>query len=320
LDIVRADRLLSILLLLQARGRMSTRDLADRLEVSRRTVFRDLEALSSAGVPVVADRGPAGGVQLLEGYRTDLTGLTESELEALFAFSGSGLAADLGMRAELERASNKVTTAAGRTATTRLRQRVLVDTRRWGAPPEAPPHLATVQDALWADRRVRLRYPKSGDGERDVVVEPYGLVAKAGNWYLLAAVGDGLRVYRVSRIQRAEVLPERFERQPDFRLEAAWDAQVGSFPPRDQVQVEVRVAPAVAARFARVAGDSLTAPLDDDGRAVLAFPAVGAAAATLSGFGDDVEVLSPPELRERLADLGRRLVARYTGPDSVSRT
>jgi predicted DNA-binding transcriptional regulator YafY len=310
---MRADRLLSILLLLQARGRMSTRDLADRLEVSRRTVFRDLEALSSAGVPVVAEHGPAGGVQLLEGYRTDLTGLTEPELEALFAFSGSGLAADLGMRVELERASNKVTTAAGRSAATRLRQRVLVDTRRWGAPPEAPAHLATVQDALWAERRVRLRYPRSGEGARDVVAEPYGLVAKAGNWYLLAAVGESLRIFRVSRIEDAEVLPERFERPADFQLEAAWAAQVGSFPPRDQLQVEVRVAPEVAARFARVVGDSMTAPVHD-GRATLAFPALGAAAATLSGFGDGVEVLSPPELRERLADLGRRLVTLYAAP------
>src|SRR5690348_8511028 len=152
---MRADRLLSILLLLQAHGRMSAAELARRVEVSRRTVFRDLEALSGAGIPVVSDRGPNGGAYLLGGYRTDLTGLTESELEALLAFGGQGPAADLGLGPELDQASRKLAVAAGQGRGGRLQERVLVDGERWFRTAPVPPHLARLQDALWSDRRLR---------------------------------------------------------------------------------------------------------------------------------------------------------------------
>src|SRR5215472_13328824 len=155
---MRADRLLSILLLLQAHGRMTGGDLASRLEVSRRTVYRDLDALSGAGVPVVTDRGPNGGVSLLDGYRTDLTGLTEAEVEALLAFGGRGPAADLGYGAELDQASRKLAVAARQTAAGRLQERVLVDGERWFGTAPVPAHLSRVQDALWSDRRLRMRY------------------------------------------------------------------------------------------------------------------------------------------------------------------
>jgi predicted DNA-binding transcriptional regulator YafY len=314
---VRADRLLSILLLLQARGRMTTRDLSGRLEVSRRTVFRDLEALSVAGVPVVTERGPEGGVYLLEGYRTDLTGLTEAELEALFAFSGSGLAADLGMKPELDRASHKVSAAAGRPLTVHPRQRVLVDTQRWGAPPAATPHLGTVQDAVWAERRLRLLYQGPGQRAREVLVDPYGLVAKAGRWYLLGAVDGSLRTYRISRIEEAAMLSEGFERPSGFDLETAWTAQVAGFLPGDRHEVEVRVPPETAALFARVMGDSMSRPIQDGG-AHVEFPSLGAAAAVLAGFGGMVEVLAPPALRAQLAELGRQLVETYGRPAPVT--
>src|SRR5438094_176617 len=137
---MRADRLLSILLLLQAHGRMSAAELARRVEVSRRTVFRDLEALSGAGIPVVSDRGPNGGAYLLGGYRTDLTGLTESELEALLAFGGQGPAADLGLGPQLDRASRKVAAAARRESAGRLRARVLIDSERWYQTARVPRH------------------------------------------------------------------------------------------------------------------------------------------------------------------------------------
>src|SRR5438132_11149446 len=181
---MRADRLLSILLLLQAHGRMSAGNLARRLEVSRRTVYRDLDALSGAGVPLVTDRGPNGGAYLLGGYRTDLTGLTETELEALLAFGGQGPAADLGFGSQLDRASRKVAAAARRESAGRLRARVLIDSERWYQTARVPPHLARVQDALWLDRRVRLRYRRSLDRVVERIVGPYGLVAKAGPWDL----------------------------------------------------------------------------------------------------------------------------------------
>ena len=240
---MRADRLLSILLLLQAHGRLSAGALADRLEVSRRTVCRDLDALGAAGVPVVTDRGPNGGAYLLGGYRTDLTGLTEPELEALLAFGGQGPAADLGLGVELDQASRKLAVAAGPSRAGRLQERILVDGDRWFRTASVPPHLARVQDALWSDRRLRLRYRRGLDRVVDRTVEPYGLVCKAGTWYLLAGVGGQPRVYRVSRIEDAELTEEGFERPAGFDLRAAWTAQVGNFKSSapERVSVTVRV-------------------------------------------------------------------------------
>jgi predicted DNA-binding transcriptional regulator YafY len=310
---VRADRLLSILLLLQAHGRLSAGHLAERLEVSRRTVCRDLDALSAAGVPVVTDRGPNGGAYLLGGYRTDLTGLTEPELEALLAFGGQGPAADLGLGAQLDQASRKLAVAAGPSRTGRLQERVLVDGERWFRTAPVPAHLAHVQDALWSDRRLRLSYRRGLDRVVERTVEPYGLVCKAGTWYLLAGIGGEPRVYRVSRIEDAELTDEVFERPAGFDLRAAWAARVGSFTgaaPTERVAVTVRVDPAVSGQFTRLVGDQVV-DRPGGGVAVLDFPACEAAVSVLIGFGGAVEVLDPPDLRERLAEIGRQLSGLY---------
>jgi predicted DNA-binding transcriptional regulator YafY len=309
---VRADRLLSILLLLQAHGRLSAGDLAERLEVSRRTVCRDLDALSSAGVPVVTDRGPKGGAYLLGGYRTDLTGLTEPELEALLAFGGQGPAADLGLGAQLDQASRKLAVAAGPSRVGRLQERVLVDGERWFRTAPVPPHLAHVQDALWSDRRLRLRYRRRLDRVVERTVEPYGLVCKAGTWYLLAGVGGEPRVYRVSRIEDAQLTEEAFERPAGFDLRAAWAARVGSFTGTapERVSVTVRVEPAVSGQFSRLVGDQIV-DRPGEGVAVLDFPACESAVSLLVAFGGAVEVLDPPDVRERLAEIGRQLSALY---------
>jgi predicted DNA-binding transcriptional regulator YafY len=309
---MRADRLLSILLLLQAHGRLSAGDLAARLEVSRRTVCRDLDALSSAGVPVVTDRGPNGGAYLLGGYRTDLTGLTEPELEALLAFGGQGPAADLGLGAQLDQASRKLAVAAGPSRAGRLQERVLVDGERWFRTAPVPPHLARVQDALWSDRRLRLRYRRGLDRVVDRTVEPYGLVCKAGTWYLLAGVDGQPRVYRVSRIEDAQLTDEAFERPAGFDLRAAWAARVGSFKGTEpeRVSVMVRVEPAVSGQFSRLVGD-LIVDRPGDGLAVLDFPACESAVSMLVAFGGAVEVLEPADVRERVAEIGRQLSALY---------
>jgi predicted DNA-binding transcriptional regulator YafY len=309
---MRADRLLSILLLLQAHGRMSAADLARKLEVSRRTVYRDLDALGSAGVPVVTDRGPNGGAYLLGGYRTDLTGLTETELEALLAFGGQGPAADLGLGPHLDRASRKLAVAARRDRAGRLRERVLIDSERWFRQASVPPHLTKVQDALWLDRRLRLRYRRTLDSVVDRTVEPYGLVCKAGTWYMLAGVRGEPRVYRVSRIEDAEMTDETFERPPAFDLRSAWAAQVGRFKSSgpESVMVKVRVDPDVSGQFARVVGDQVV-ERPSDGVVVLDFPACEAAVSLLAAFGRAVEVLEPQEVRQRLADIGRQLSSLY---------
>jgi predicted DNA-binding transcriptional regulator YafY len=311
---VRADRLLSILLLLQAHGRMSAADLAGRLEVSRRTIFRDLDALSGAGVPVVADRGPNGGAYLLGGYRTDLTGLTETELEALLAFGGQGPAADLGLGPQLDRASRKLAVAARRDNAGRLRERVLIDSERWFRTAPVPPHLARVQDALWLDRRLRVKYRRSLDRVVERMVDPYGLVCKAGTWYMLAGVGGEPRVYRVSRIEDAEIADETFERPAGFDLRSAWAAQMGRFKSSgpERVSVKVRVDADVSGQFTRVIGDHVV-DRRGDLEVVLEFPAHEAAVAMLAPFGGSVEVVEPQDLRQRLAEIGRQLSRLYNG-------
>jgi predicted DNA-binding transcriptional regulator YafY len=308
---MRADRLLSILLLLQAHGRMSAAELARRLEVSRRTVYRDLDALSGAGVPVVTDRGPNGGAYLLGGYRTDLTGLNEIELEALLAFGGQGPAADLGFGSQLDRASRKLAVAA-RASAGRLRERVLIDGERWFRTAPVPPHLTRVQDALWLDRRLRLRYRRSLDRVVDRTVEPYGLVCKAGTWYVLAGVQGEPRVYRVSRIEDAEMTDESFERPAGFDLRSAWAAQVGRFKGSgpERISVKVRVDPEVSGPFTRVIGDQIIERLSD-GVVVIDFPVSEAAVSLLAPFGRSVEVLEPQEIRRRLAEIGRQLAGLY---------
>lgn len=315
---MRADRLLSILLLLQANGRMSAGTLARRLEVSRRTIYRDVEALGAAGVPVVVDQGRDGGVSLLAGWRTDVTGLTEQELSALLAFAGSGPAADLGLGADAGRAAQKVAAAArppghAAPAGTRFHDRVLVDNDPWMAPRRVPPHLARVQDALWSDRRLQMRY-RRGDGTvSERLVEPYGLIAKNGVWYLLAGTPAGVRTFRVSRVEEAVVTGESFQRPPGFDLERVWHQHTAAVRPPERFAVTVRADPVEAAQFLRLAARFIR-PADspDDPTIVVAeFAAPGEAAFYLASFGDTVEVLDPPEVRERLAEIGRRLSARY---------
>lgn len=311
---MRADRLVSIMLLLQANGRMTAGDLAERLEVSRRTIHRDLEALGMAGVPVVVDRGAAGGASLVDGYRTELTGFSEPELRALLAFGAGDLAADLGMGSALDSASRKLAAAAGEGRTRSLQQRVLIDGDTWSRMRTVPEHLARVQNALWSERRLRLRYRR---GEQRVVertVEPYGLVSKRGTWYLLAGIDGTRRVYRVSRIEDAEILPETFERPCDFDLASAWGEAVASFRAAPPVRVVVRPRPDRAAAVACVYGESVV-ERRPDGLLELEFPSVEAAAGMLAGFGGSLEVVSPGALRRQLGAIGQELLAMYVDPD-----
>lgn len=309
---MRADRLLSILLLLQTHGRLSAADLARRLEVSRRTVFRDLEALSAAGVPVVSEHGPRGGAYLMGGYRTDLTGLSEPELEALLAFGGRGPASDLGLGSHLDQASRKLVAANRPRASGRLQERVLIDSDHWTRGASVPPHLSQVQDALFSDRRLRLRYRRGLDRVVERTVEPYGLVSKAGTWYLLAGVDGKPRIYRVSRIEDAEATEDSFERPAGFDLKQVWAAQVirfkDSLPPH--YPVTVRVKPTQSELFTRTLGDRIISHSEDN-VAVLDFPACEAAVSMLTGFGGAIEVLDPQDVRSRLAEIARELTALY---------
>ncbi|HEX4361645.1 MAG TPA: WYL domain-containing protein [Pseudonocardia sp.] len=236
---MRASRLLSLLLLLQNRGRLTAHALADELEVSARTVYRDVESLSAAGVPIYADRGPAGGYQLLDGYRTRLTGLTSDEADSLFLAGVPGPAADLGLGGALAAAQLKLTAALPaelRDRASRVSDRFHLDAPGWFRDTEHTPYLSDLAAALWRDRRIAVRYRRWGSEEVDRELDPLGLVLKAGVWYLVAigrapdavetpaprgAPGQP-RTYRVSRVLAVRDCPGRVRRPEGFDLAGFW--------------------------------------------------------------------------------------------------
>jgi predicted DNA-binding transcriptional regulator YafY len=305
---VRATRLVSLLLLLQTRGRLTAAELAERLEVSVRTVHRDVESLGEAGVPIEAVRGPAGGYRLAGGYRTRLTGLTADEAGALFAAGIPGPAAELGLGGELAAARLKVLAALPselQERATRASRLFHLDSRRWFRAEDRVPHLPSLAAAVWSGCRVRVRYR---EGRRVVqrTLDPLGLVLKGGAWYLVARRSAGMRVYRVSRVAAVRALDEVFERPPEFELAAFWDEWSRAFEQgRPQVEVTVRVAEDVR-RY--LPGEPR---LTEDGRAVVAFENLGEAYRELLRFGTGVEVLEPAELRERVAETSREVASMY---------
>ncbi|MFD8702580.1 helix-turn-helix transcriptional regulator [Kitasatospora sp. NPDC059648] len=314
---MKADRLLSILLLLQTRGRVPATELAERLEVSVRTIYRDVESLSAAGVPVFTERGRHGGVNLLPGYRTDVTGLTADEARALFVLSARGAHSDLGLDGALGSALRKVMAALPaphRPAAERVSERILVDPARWMQSSQAGaadgPDLGELQYAVFADRRLRLRYRHSGTpAPVEYTVDPYGLVNKAAVWYLVADLHGEPRLFRADRVLTAETTEETVRRRAGVALGEAWAAlreQVERLP--KDVPARVRVRRGRLDMFLRIHGGRVTAPPPDSGAGpaeewvelALAFPAP-AAVRSLLAFGADVEVLAPAAARRELA-------------------
>lgn len=317
---MRSQRLLSLLLIMQSRGRTTAPEVARELEISVRTVYRDVAALSAAGVPVYTEQGHGGGIRLLDGYRTDVTGLTAAESRALVALTGRALPDDLGLGTALSSAVHKLIAAvpaSQREEAQRARQRVLVDHTGWyrAAPPT--PLLGIVQEAVWADRRLRVRY-RHGDGRgADYRLDPYGLVVKAGVWYLVAASAGLARLYRVDRVGAAEVLDEPADRPPDLDLPALWARLRDEFEAQDSVRVRLRVARESVQLLLRVTDGRRTGDVavddHDDGAPVveLAFPSAELARITLLGFGAAVEILRPDELRAEVLAAARQVVALY---------
>ncbi|MGV9906210.1 helix-turn-helix transcriptional regulator [Streptomyces sp. NPDC003388] len=321
---MKSDRLLSILLLLQTRGRVPARELAGRLEVSVRTIYRDVEALSASGVPVYAERGRHGGIELLAGFRTDVTGLTADESRALFILAAQGAHAALGLDTALGSALRKVMAALPaphRPAAEVASRRVLVDATRWLSGPRQAADLEVLQDAVFSDRRLRLRYRHSGDQEPSTyTVDPYGLVAKAGVWYLVADRRGAPRLFRADRVRSARLLDDPVRRRPGVELADAWEVlrrQVEDRP-GDGVDVTVRVRRERLDMFRRMAAAQLTEVCDDDGAsdwvtARLTYPVLRAVRQLL-GFSDQVELVGPPEARAELLRAVRSVTALYQQP------
>ena len=318
---MRADRLLSLLLCLQSRGKMTARQLAAELEVSVRTVYRDLEALGAVGVPVVATGGPGGGCRLMEGWRSPLLGISAEEATALLAVSAGGPLERIALGDALAQARLKLLAslpAGSRDRTSSAAARFHFDTRAWFKPAEPVPHLAVLVDAVRQDRRLRITHTR-GDGRTSTrSVDPLGLVAKAGVWYLVARSSRGIRAHRAARITRAELLPEVFPRDPAFALADFWADWTERWEASlDRLPVSVRITTAGLAVLPEVLGDTTSAaratPDPEDGwhRLVLHFDSPLAARRRLLGFGPDVEVLEPAEVRAGLAETAERTAARY---------
>ena len=323
---MRADRLLSLALLLQARGAATARALAAELGVSVRTIYRDLEALSAAGVPVVTEAGPGGGCRLMDGYRFPLRGLRPDEAEALLILGVPAVLHDLGLAGALTAAHRQIRVTAGLTAAALVH----LDMPRWFGGQEEVPCLRDLARALRLGRKLAIRYPPPDRDPR--VVGPLGLVNKAGTWYLVArsegrASGawdgggsGGVRVYRAGRVSTVQVLAESVERPADFELAAFWAHWSAEFEAsRPRLEVRLAASPDALSAFGEVFGpaaapalEAATPPGPDGWRVMtLSFEHERAAVHRLAGFGDQVEVLDPPAVRAELLATAREILGRY---------
>ncbi|NUV99911.1 YafY family protein [Streptomyces sp. CAI 127] len=322
---MRAGRLISLLLLLQNRGRMTAHELAVELEVSVRTVYRDVEALGAAGIPVYGDAGHGGGYSLLDGYRTRLTGLTTDEARAVFLAGLPGPAADLGLGEVLAGAQLKLRAALPdglREQAVRVQERFHLDAPGWYGNADETPHLTAVAVAVWNRYAIRVRYRRwkaPTDVERRL--EPYGLVLKAGRWYLVAAADGGSpRTYRVDQVLELRALDEPFEPPAAFDLAAYWREHLAGFHTRLRTGVAVvRLSPRGIARVRerlgqvtdRAVTETGTAEADGWTRATVPIESLDHAHTEFLKLAADLEVVEPAELRDRLAATARELAALY---------
>ncbi len=322
---MRADRLFSIVLLLQSHHQLTAQDLARRLEVSARTIHRDMDALSAAGIPVVAERGIGGGWSLLGEYRTNLTGLNEAEIQSLFVIKPSRLLADLKLEKAAEGALLKLLAALPsiyRRGAEYARQRIHVDVTGWSRTEESVPLLHVLQDAIWQERKVQMTYQRGGCHAVERLVDPLGLVAKGSVWYFVAAVEGDVRSYRVSGVQRAELTEESCARPPDFDLASFWEQSsarfrlnLGRYHARVRVHPDIIPRMRYAGRFARV---EQTGHTDEQGwvQCSLWVDAEELACEYALSFGTQLEVLEPPALRKKVIDAAKSIATFYTQRDA----
>ena len=302
---------------------MTAASLATELEVSERTIHRDVEALSAAGVPIYAERGPHGGIQLVDGYRTRLTGLTGDEAEALFLSGLPGPAAELGLGTVVAAARLKVLAALPselRARASRLVERFHLDAAAWFHASEPVPHLSVLADAVWEARRVTVGYRRAG-GEVDRILDPLGLVLKAGVWYLVASSDGQVRTYRISRFSRVSASDRTFERPASFDLAAHWRDSIAAYEAsQPRIEITVRVDPRAIGLLADLVGE----------RSVRAAERIGEDEATgwkhlrltvdwpeevpgrLVALGDRVEVVGPAEIRDEVRSIAERVLSRYS--------
>ncbi|CCE07881.1 conserved hypothetical protein [Bradyrhizobium sp. STM 3843] len=320
---MRASRLLSILTTLQARGRATAPELAEACEVSVRTIYRDVDALAAAGIPVYAERGSEGGFRLLDGYRVRLNGLSPTEADALFMAGLPGPAAALGLDGAMNAAQAKLVAALPaslRPNARRMQARFHLDAPAWFGEAEEPQHLRMIADALLADRVIDIRY-QSWRAEKRRRLAPLGLVLKSGSWYLAGQIDGTVRTYRVARILDCSARDETFAPPSDFDLAAYWHTaterlEAELHPNEAKVRLSprgVRLLEVVSQPYVR-ARTRISETADADGWRIATIP-IGMtawhAATELLRFGPDAEVLEPAGLRDMMAELARAMAERY---------
>lgn len=320
---MRTERLLRLVGLLRAHGRLSATELARRLEVSPRTVMRDVDALSLAGVPVYAERGRGGGYALLPGYRPDAEDLTDAESRALFVASGAGVAEALGMGGDYTTALRKLATGMPEAQTGRVGralERIVIDPGGWSGRGDHPALLRDLLEAVEADRRVRAVYRAASSGwSGRRTLDPWGLVLGGQAWYLVAAHRGTPHTYRVDRFETVRVLDQPARRPASLDLLATWQALRKAWQSRPAVTVTIRVrrdqADLARRQLAMVLLGSVERRDDGPDHVVLTAPvnSLRGLAGIFVGFGDWVEVLDPPEARDVMRAVARESLAAHAG-------
>jgi predicted DNA-binding transcriptional regulator YafY len=313
---MRADRLLSILLLLQVNRRLTARELARRLEVSERTILRDMDALSVSGVPVVAERGAGGGWSLMEEYQTRLTGLSPAEIQSLFLARPPKLLADLGLKQQAEAAWIKLHAAlpeSSRAQAEFVRGRILFDPRGWRDPAESIACLPVLLDALWRERRVRFVYQGIACEAHERSVDPQALVARGSTWYLIANVENAPRTYRVSRMRDAVVLEDAATRIAGFDVAEWWERSSTEFRERLPRYHATFLADPEAMKWIRYRGWRLEeeVPEGERVRVRIRFDVEEEAVQFALGLGGRVDVVEPAALRELVLAGARAVLGNY---------
>jgi predicted DNA-binding transcriptional regulator YafY len=319
---MRADRLISLMMLLQERKRMTAKALSEELEVSIRTIYRDIDALSLAGIPVYAVEGPGGGFSLVDSYRTSLTGLARQEIQAFFMLTVPGPLADLGIAKQLKSTILKLTSALPGNTTSQaeyVKNRLYLDPARWFQNDKPSPFLKLIQEAVWNDKKIEITYKKQSSSGEKQTVSPYALGAKAGVWYLVAETDRGMRVYRVSRIREIKLLDSGFSRDSGFELETFWKLWVEEYKdslPEYRVRMEVEEKKLSELRNV-TRPDFLeavkTGTKNSNDRTVceFVFERMEEARMHILGLGDAATVLDPDELKESLIEFASKISRNY---------
>jgi len=320
---MRADRLISLLMILQSRGRQTAQRLAEELEVSERTIYRDVIALNMAGVPVYSERGPGGGINLVESYRTNLTGLNPAEVRALFMLTIPAPLTELGIGKELRGALLKLSAALPATlqqAEGNVRQRILIDSEWWHPIEEPIPHLQSIHQAVWEDKRLLVCIRYEYDVRLERVIDPYGLVSKGGVWYLVWQHEGYYGVHRLSSIHDVHMMDETFERQVDFDLAAYWKEWCQSFVDNlPDYPVRVKISPDLFPHLPRLFGTKIQDlveealnPDDDEWITLtLHFETFYQARDRILALGGAIEVLEPHALRCSVVDFATQTQSLY---------